>query len=76
MVKEVKGVKMLKENGQIYIPLVYDYKGSSNCYLHLFFNDNDGIIRIFNDYNEFMKVVTEGRGLADFIKELADGKYA
>lgn len=68
--------KKREENGQINIPLIYEYKGSSNCYLHLLFNDNDGTIQIFNDYNEFMKVVTEGRGLADFIKELADGKYA
>ena len=60
---------------QISIPMVYNYKGSGNVYLCLI-RCYDGTIQILNDYNEVMKTVTEGRGLADFIKELADGKYA
>lgn len=55
--------------------MVYNYKGSGNVYLCLI-RCYDGTIQILNDYNEVMKIVTEGRGLADFIKELADGKYA
>lgn len=60
---------------QIKIPMMYDYKGSGNCYLQLICDCN-GLIQIFNDYNELMKTVTEGGKLADFIKELEDGKYA
>lgn len=60
---------------RINIPMTYDYKGSSNCNLLLIHNA-DGTIDIFNDYNELMQSFTNGKSLAIFIKELADGKYA
>lgn len=55
--------------------MTYDYKGSGNCNLLLIHNA-DGTIDIFNDYNELMQSFTNGKSLAIFIKELADGKYA
>ena len=68
----VKGsIKMERIN----IPMTYDYKGSCNCNLLLIHNA-DGTIDIFNDYNELMQSFTNGKSLAIFIKELADGKYA
>lgn len=57
------------------IPMTYEYKGSSNCCVHLIM-ERYGIIKIYNDYRELMCTVTEGRKLAKFITDLEDGKYA
>lgn len=58
------------------IPMSYYYKGSTNCYLILKMNTEDGTISIITDYNETIAIVTSGHGLAEVLHGLDNNKYA
>lgn len=58
------------------IPMNYYYKGSSNGYLHLINDSDDGTIIILTDYGELIYIVTSGYGLEKVIRDLREGKYA
>lgn len=58
------------------IPMCYYYKGSTNGYVRLEENFNDGTFSIITDYGETVATVTSGHGLASVLKDLCDGKYA
>ena len=60
----------------IHIPMSYYYKGSTNCYLTIKNNQNDGTISIITDYGETVAILTSGHGLAKVLADLEDGKYA
>lgn len=58
------------------IPMRYYYKGSTNGYVRLEKNLNDGTFSIITDYGETVATVTSGHGLANVLKGLGDDKYA
>lgn len=56
--------------------MCYYYKGSTNGYVRLEKNLNDGTFSIITDYGETVATVTSGHGLANVLKGLDDDKYA
>ena len=60
----------------ITIPMQYCYKGSTNYYLYLIHDINEGTISIMTSYNETIAVVTCGDALVKVLTDLKDGKYA
>ena len=58
------------------IPMDYYYKGSTNCYVNLKKNIEDGTISLITDYGEIIATVISGRELAKILKDLAEHKYA
>ena len=56
------------------IPMGYYFKGSSNVYIHL--NWDNGLLTIKTDFNETVKTLTSANGLGQILKDLEDGVYA
>lgn len=57
------------------IPMHYCYKESTNYYLYLIHDINEGTITIKTSYNETVAVVTCGDGLIKVLTDLKDNKY-
>lgn len=63
------------------IPMMYYYKGSSNCYICLEKDPVDETFRLISDYGEVIRingspVILSGHGLAEALMDLDEGKYA
>lgn len=63
------------------IPMMYYYKGSSNCYIRLEKDPADETFRLISDYGEVIRingspVIFSGHGLAEALTDLDEGKYA
>lgn len=58
------------------IPMGYYYKGSSNWYLHLTWEDSEGLLYVKTDFGETIATLTSAHGLAKVLKDLEDGVYA
>ena len=63
------------------IPMMYYYKGSSNCYIRLEKDPADETFRLISDYGEMIRingspVILSGHDLAEALTELDEGKYA
>lgn len=61
--------------GSITLEGTYFYKGSSNCNLMICTMD-DGTIEVFSQYGELMTTCTSVSGLATFLNELMNDRYA
>ena len=63
------------------IPMMYYYKGSSNCYIQKKKDPVYETFRLISDYGEVIRingspVILSGHGLAEALTELNEGKYA
>lgn len=63
------------------IPMMYYYKGSSNCYIRLEKDPVDETFRLISDYGEVIRingspVILSGHGLAEALIDLEENKYA
>lgn len=63
------------------IPMMYYYKGSSNCYIRLEKDPVDETFRLISDYGEVIRingspVILSGHSLAEALIDLDKGKYA
>lgn len=54
----------------ITIPMSYYYHGSSNIYLTINYNDEDGLITLVTDYGETLATCTSGHALARILHDL------
>lgn len=60
----------------MHIPMDYYYNGSSNGYLNLKQNLEDGTIVVTTDFGEKIATVYSGNELAKIMKTLVDGDRA
>ena len=63
------------------IPMMYYYKGSSNCYILLKKDPVDETFRLISDYGEVIRingspVILSAHSLAEALIDLDKGKYA
>lgn len=58
------------------IPMGYYFKGSSNVYVHLNWDDENGLLTVKTDFGETIKTLTSANGLWQVLKDLEDDKYA